>query len=405
MIDDVVVLGGGVQPFGQFPDLELKDLSRNAIWAAIRDSGIDPRRIQVGYVANCFHGFFTGQDDAVAPIAFRYAGLSGFPIMHVEGGGASGTVAVHEAVMAVASGEYDVAIAVGVEKLYVPGDPAKSIAAIATSGEKTIAVELGLTWIAELTMGAHRLMERHGWTAEDFALVAEKNRYHASLNPNAELQTPISVQEILAARTVAHPLTRPMCAGAAVDGAAAVILCNRKVAKKLGDGRPLPSFAAVSMLGAPHRSAAEMASLPGMLSMNESPQTFAAAYERAGIGPEDLELVQLHDAVAPEEMLGYQVIGLAKPGEEADLLRSGATRIGGRVPVNSDGGLIARGHPIAASGVAQIVETAAQMQGRAGDRQVLHDGRPPRVAGVHNAGAQGGPSGGVAVSAALLLVV
>lgn len=398
-----MILGGGVQPFGQFPDLEMKDLARNAIWAAIHDTLIDPRRIGVGYVANCFYGFFTGQDDAIAPIVFRNAGLGGFPIMHVEGGGASGTVAVHEAVMAVASGEYDVALAVGVEKLYVPGDPALSISAIATSGEKTTAVEMGLTWIADLTMGARRLMDRHGWTAEDFARVAEKNRYHGSLNPAAELQTPISVEEILAARVVAHPLTRPMCAGAAVDGAAAVIVCRRELAPTLGDGRPTPGFAAVSLVGAPHRNSSQLDSLPGMLSMDEAPRAFAAAYERGGLGPADLELVQLHDAVAPEELLGYQVIGLSDPGDEAALLRSGATRIGGRVPVNTDGGLIARGHPIAASGVAQVVETAHQMQGRAGARQVLHDGRPPRVAAIQNAGAQGGPSGGVAVSAALLL--
>jgi acetyl-CoA acetyltransferase len=137
--------------------------------------------------------------------------------------------------------------------------------------------------------------------------------------------------------------------------------------------------------------------------MDEAARAFALAYERAGVGPEDLDLIQVHDAIAPEEMLAYQVIGLCAPGREAELLHSGATRLGGRVPVNTDGGLLARGHPIAASGVAQVVETVRQLRGTAGLRQVEYDGRRPRVGAIQNAGAQGGPAGGVAVSAAFLL--
>jgi acetyl-CoA acetyltransferase len=141
-----------------------------------------------------------------------------------------------------------------------------------------------------------------------------------------------------------------------------------------------------------------------MLSMNEAPVAFAAAYEQAGLGPRDVELAFVHDAIAPEELLSYQVLGLCDAGEEASLLRSGATRLDGRVPVNTDGGLIARGHPIAATAFAQIHEAVIQLRGRAGKRQAYPaDGRPPRVAALQNAGAQGGPGGGVAVSSALLL--
>jgi acetyl-CoA acetyltransferase len=140
-----------------------------------------------------------------------------------------------------------------------------------------------------------------------------------------------------------------------------------------------------------------------MLSMDEAGRAFGLAYERAGIGPEDLNLVQVHDSIAPEEMLSYQMLGLCKPGEEGPLLRSGATRIGGRIPVNTDGGLLARGHPIAASGVAQIVESVNQLRGEAGARQVWTNNLAPSVAAVQNAGAQGGPSGGTAVSAAFIL--
>jgi acetyl-CoA acetyltransferase len=141
-----------------------------------------------------------------------------------------------------------------------------------------------------------------------------------------------------------------------------------------------------------------------MLSMDEAGRAFSLAYERAALGPEDLGLLQVHDAIAPEELLSYQMIGLCEPGGEAELLQSGATRIGGRIPVNTDGGLLARGHPIAASGVAQIVESVRQLRGEAGKRQIRDsDDKLPRVAGVQNAGAQGGPSGSTAVSAAIIL--
>jgi acetyl-CoA acetyltransferase len=246
-------------------------------------------------------------------------------------------------------------------------------------------------------------MARYGWTAEDFALVAEKNRRHGALNPLAELRLPTTAAEILAARVVADPLTRPMCTGAAVDGAAAAIVCTRQTARRYATG-PLPKVAAMSLTGAGYVPPAEVDTLPGMLSMNEAPRAFAAAYERAGLGPADLELVQVHDAVAPEELLAYQVIGLCDPGDEPALLRSGATALGGRVPFNTSGGLLARGHVIPVTGIAQIYEIIVQLRGAAGDRQVRHDGgRPPRVGAVQNAGAQGGPKlGGVAVSAALI---
>lgn len=402
MRDDVVVVGIGMLPFGKYPQRTISDLSRDAIWAAIHDAGVDPKAIDAGWVANCYHGFFTGQVDAIAPLVFRYAGLGGFPMMHVSGGSGAGIVAFHDAVLGVAAEQYRLALVVGVEKQYVPGDPARSISAIATSGEQRVALEMGLTWVGDLGMGARRLMRRYGWTAEDFALVTEKNRRHGSLNPLAELQEPISAAEVLAARVVAEPLTRPMCASAAVDGAAALLVCTAATARRLVGGAP-PRLAAMALRGGRYVRNGEDDTLPGMISMNDAPEAFAEAYERAGAGPGDLEFVQIHDAVAPEELLAYQVLGLAAPGEEPALLRSGATALGGRIPVNTDGGLLARGHAIPVSGVAQIHETIVQLRGHAGARQVQRNGALPRLAAVQNAGAQGGPKlGGVAVSAALL---
>jgi acetyl-CoA acetyltransferase len=400
---DAYVVGVGLHPFGKFPDKSMPQLARDAIWGAIVDSDIDPSLIDVAYVANCYHGFFTGQSDSIAPIVIGNAGLSGFPMIHVVGGGAAGSIAFHEAVLAVQSGQYELALAVGVEKLYVPGNPSISISAIATSGEKSIATEMGLTWIGGLTMSTRRLMKEFGWSREDFALVAEKNRDNASRNSEAELQERISVDEVLKSRLVAYPLTRPMCASAAVDGAAAVLVSNGKVPVRRSKN---PKLRSMELVGGQYISNRAVDNRPGMLSMDEAARAFKRVYERGSIGPNDLELLQVHDSIAPEELLAYQVLGLCEPGEESALLKSGATRIGGRIPVNSDGGLIARGHPIAASGVAQIVESVRQLRGEAGARQVVTSrGRTPKVAAVQNAGAQGGPSGGVAVSAGFLLAI
>jgi acetyl-CoA acyltransferase len=400
---DVHVVGVGMHPFGRFSEKTVPELARDAIWAALRDAGADAHSPEIAFVANCYLGFFTGQHDAVAPIVIGRSGLAGMPMVHVEGGGAAGSVAFHQAVLAVKSGEYRTALAVGVEKLYVPNDPSISITAIATSGEASVATNMGLTWVGDLTMSARRLMDLYGWTADDFALVASKNREHAALNAEAELRERISPEEVLAGRVVAAPLTRPMCAGAAVDGAAAVLVSDGDFARRLGNGKH-PYVAGMGVVGGRYVSNRVPDPRPGMLSMDEADRAFALAYERAGLGPDDLELIQVHDSVAPEELLAYRMLGLCGAGDEPKLLRSGATRLDGRVPVNTDGGLIGRGHPIAASGVAQVVETVRQLRGSAGARQVVGpNGRYPRVGAMQNAGAQGGPSGGVAVSAAFLL--
>jgi acetyl-CoA acetyltransferase len=249
-------------------------------------------------------------------------------------------------------------------------------------------------------------MQRHGWTRHDFALVAAKNRRNGSLNPLAELQEALTEEEVLASRMVADPLTRAMCASAAVDGAAAAIVCTRSTAEQLLEksSSPLVRVAGLGLAGAAYVSNRREDTRPGMLSMNEAPVAFARAYEQAGLGPKDVDLAFVHDAIAPEELLSYQVLGLCAPGGEAGLLRSGATRLDGRVPVNTDGGLIARGHPIAATAFAQIHEAVTQLRGRAGKRQAYpRSGKPPRLAALQNAGGQGGPGGGTAISSALLL--
>ncbi|MGE0861105.1 MAG: thiolase family protein [Gammaproteobacteria bacterium] len=400
-MDEVVVIGVGMHRFGEHPHLRLPDLARVAVWAAIEDAGIDARAIDIAYVANCYAGVITGQSDAVAPAVLGYTGLSGLPMIHVSGGTSAATAAFHEAVMAVGSGQYRIGLALGVEKQFVPGNPARSISAINTSLEKVVAMDLGMTPLAELAMGLRRLMDGRGWTRADFARVTAKNRWHASMNPLAEVQQPISEAEVLAAPEVAWPLTRPMCASAGVDGAAAALVCTRRTARELG-ATAGPRVAAMHLRSTPYLRNDAPVRRTGVPSMDDVAEVFATVYSRAGVGPHDLELLQIHDAVAPEELLAYEVMGLCAPGEEAALLASGATRLGGRIPTGTDGGLLARGHPVGVTGLAQIHETVVQMRGRAGPRQAWHDGRPPRIAAVQNAGARGGAANGVPVCAGLI---
>lgn len=402
---EVAVIGVGMHKFGQFPDESFKDLARVAIWNALRDASVDPKAINIAYVGNCYIGILFGQESARAAVIVRNAGLGGIPMIHVESGTASASIAFHEAVTAVASGLYDVALAVGVEKLYFPGDPAKSMAAISTSAEKDVATDMGLSFVGELAMAIERLMKKWGWTQQHLAKVTAKNRYNASLNPYAEVQAPISVEEVLKARLVAYPLTRPMCCSAAVDGAAAAIVCAKDIAKRF-TSKPLVTVGAIHYKGGRFVPPQEVDSEPGMVSMDMTPHVFKVLYEKAGVGPGDIEVAQCHDAMAPEELLAYQVMGFCKPGEEGRMVDEEQTSLKGRIPVNTDGGLAARGNPIGATGLAQVAEIVWQLRGEAGARQIPgRSGKGPKLGAIQNAGGgPAGPAGGaVGVSVGMIL--
>ena len=400
----VAIVGVGMTPFGQLPDRSLVDLSRAAIWDAIEDAGVDPRRIDIAYVGNCYAGILQDQESARAVTIVRNAGLGGMAMTHVESGTTSATMALHGAYLAVGSGEYDLALAVGVEKLYIPGDVNRSIAAISTSLERFIGDDLGLTPLAQLWMEVERTMDRYGWTIEDVARVAEKSHRHASLNPRAESRTAYTLQEILEARRIFGPITRPMCASAAIDGAAAAILCSEELARSIA-ARTV-RIDAFATTGGRWMDAEETLRRPTVNSMTLTADVFAKAYEKAGLGPEDLDLLETHDAMAAEELVAYEAVGLCAPGDGAALVRAGRTALGGDIPCNPDGGMLARGHPVGASGLAQVCEAVWQLRGDAGARQIRHEGdRLPRVAGIQNVGAQAfSGGGGVGSSVAVLLV-
>jgi acetyl-CoA acetyltransferase len=401
-MEPVYLLSVGMTPFGQFPARSLDDLTRQALWEALDDASLSPRDLQIAYLGNSFAGMLQGQESARAVTILRRAGLDGIGMVHVETGSASSTMAMHAAWLAVGSGMYDIALAVGVEKLHIPGDPTRSIEAIASSSERFVTEEMGLTAMADIWMGIQHNMERYGWTRRDLARVAAKSLHNASVNPRAEVRQALGVEEILAARRIVGEITRPMCASASVDGASAAILCSERVAHRYTGDRIKVSAMAVT--GARWMSEAEREASPQLLTMDQVPEVFAAAYEQASIGPAEIELAQCHDAIAAEELIAYQAMGFCAPGEGPRLVADGVTAVGGAIPTNTDGGLVGRGHPIGATGLAQVCEAFWQMKERAGARQVRHAGRAPRTAAIQNAGAQAITGGsGVGVNVAMIL--
>ena len=366
------VVGVGMHPFGKFLDKSLKELTKVAVWNAIHDAGIDPKSIEAAYFGNAQAGLITGQEAIRGQVMLRHAGFEGIPIVNVEGACASAAIAVREAMIAIRAGMYQVVLAVGAEKMYLDDTP-KSIAAMSTNADVELMGGLGFQFTASYAMSLRTYMQKYGWTQEQFAKVASKNKYNGSLNPYAQYQKPMSVQEILDSRIIAWPLTLYMCSTMA-DGAAAAIICSEEFARK---ARKDPIKIAASAL----RS--------GEVTGEDDGQKHVAhdAYEMAGLGPEAIEIAEVHDAMAPGEMFRIAKLGLCPPEDVGKRVEEEYFSLSGKLPVNTSGGLAARGHPIGATGLAQIAELVWQMRGEAGPRQVKGRRSPhPRVALAQNSG-------------------
>lgn len=379
-MNDVVIAGTGMTRFGKFPEASIRTMAEEAVSGALADAGLSAADVGMVFFSNAVAGIITGQEMIRGQVALRHTGLLGKPIVNVENACASASTAFHLAVMAVASGSVDVALAVGSEKLTHP-DKARSFAAIGTAVDLFQIDELK-RWTRDEAAGSalpidaeeddskrsffmdvyaantRAYMKRSGATVEDFAEVAVKSHAHAALNPYAQYRSQVTVEEVLAGRTVAHPLTLLMCSPIG-DGAAAVVVCSAERARR-GGIDPVQVRASVLVSGTDHGP-----DEPGSVV-----RASALAFDRAGIGPEDLDVIELHDAAAPAELMTYEELGLCRPGGGPALLRSGATRLGGRHVVNPSGGLLSKGHPIGATGCAQLVELADQLRGRCGERQV-----------------------------------
>ncbi|MEB2345530.1 MAG: thiolase family protein [Deltaproteobacteria bacterium] len=390
---DACLAGLGMTRFGKHLETGLKALGAEAVREALADAGIAPGQLQAAFVGNAAAGLITGQESIRGQVILRGMGLGRLPVVNVENACASGSTALHQACVMVSAGVYDVVLALGVEKLYHP-DKKRSFSAFsgAVDVEALAAILAGLQKSAQqggaseaasgagekrsmfmdiYALAARAHMARYGTTKEQFAAVAAKNSHHGSLNPRAQFRDELSVADVLAAPVVAEPLTRPMCSPIG-DGAAAVVVVSPRRARALGIRKPVRVAATVLCSGWDHGG-----DEPGTVEV-----CAAEAYEQAGVGPQDLHVVEVHDASAPAEILAYESLGLCPAGEGGKLVESGATRLGGRVPVNPSGGLLRKGHPVGASGVAQIVELAEQLQGRSGARQV----EGARVALAQNGG-------------------
>jgi acetyl-CoA acyltransferase len=353
----VVVAGHAVGPFGRHEGQTLADLARPVVAAALSGAGRAPGEVQAAFVGNAFGGALAGQESILGQIVLAPCGIAGPPVHTVKNACSSGADAVHLAWAAVAYGQYECVLALGVEKLH-HAEKGRAFAALATATDRPPAGEGRSVFMDVNAARAVAYMARTGATARHFALTAAKNRAHAAANPNAALRQPISAADVLADRIVVPPLTRAMCGGLA-DGAAAVLLVSEGFARRHGIAGPrLAASAVVSGVpgGSPAGSATRRAGM--------------AAYEAAGIAPAEISLAEVHDPTAPQEMLDIEELDLAPPGGAVALVEAGATALGGARPVNVSGGLVARGHPVGATGVAQIAELAAQLQGRAGPRQV-----------------------------------
>ena len=373
---EVAIIGVGAHPTGQFTDKPLKDLAYTAIWGALDDAGVTPADIEVAYVGNSLGGLLTGQEGVRGQVVLQHSGITGIPVVNVENACASAATALRGAWLEVASGAADVAIAVGVEKMFV-GDTARSISALSSVSELDLS-QLGMQFTTSYAIhpkiNLKAKMREYGWTRADFAKPAVKNSFNGSLNPLAQHRKPLSLDEVVASRIVVDPLTLFMCASIS-DGAAAAVLCSADMAARFTRKRPIRIASCVLRSG--------LYRLPDDDRPDSATIAAQAAYEQADIGPQELQAIELHDAMAPAELMLYERLGLCAPGEGPRLIDDGTTTLRGRVPVNPSGGLCSRGHPVGATGLLQIAELVWQMRGEAGARQIE---KPPKVTMAQNQG-------------------
>lgn len=359
---DVVIVGIGMTKFGRRPGTGIRALAVQAASAALADAGIDATIVGRVFFGNAVAGTIIHQDMVKGQVAFRHTQLAHVPIINVENACASGSNALMLAYEAVASGIVDVALAVGAEQLS-HAEKERTFTALrgAMDIEEIGEVDLHLHPEASAALmegyaaEGRELMRDHGVEMADFARVAVKNRSHAVHNPLAHFQTPLTLEEVLSARQIAPGLTLTMCSPV-TDGGAAVVVCSADFAARHGHSGPRILACAMA---------------PGT-GKGSTPVADAArkAYERAGLGIDDIDVVELHDAAAPAELLQYADLGISGLGEGHLAVRRGETSLGGRIPVNVSGGLMSRGHPLGATGCAQIVELCTQLRGLAAGRQV-----------------------------------
>ena len=353
----VLVAGVGLTEFGKFPERTIGQLGAAAALAALDDAGLKAADVQVAYAGHARTGRMHGRENGVGQLALWEAGIRDIPITGVGNFCASGSTAFREAAIAVMSGLYDVALALGVEKLSTRAEKGRPL----TSDGMELEGELGFTPPAFFALAGQRYMAATGATRETFAQVAVKNRAHAEHNPIAQYRKPVTVDQVLSAPLIADPLTKlSMCPTG--DGAAAAILVSEAGARRLGSSR-MVRMLATSLVSGGYRPA-------DLASFDIDVRCAKGAYEMAGIDPSEVDVAEVHDACTVTEVMHYEDLLLCERGGGPRMIADKETWLGGRIPVSTSGGLMSRGHPLGATGLAQIAEIVIQLRGEAGPRQV-----------------------------------
>jgi acetyl-CoA C-acetyltransferase len=372
-VDDVAIIGVGLHPFGRFGPKSAIDMGADAIRAALGDAGAQWKDIQFAFGGS----FEVDNPDAVT----GRLGLTGIPFMDVYNGCATAATALQLTADAIRSGQYDIGVAVGMDK----HEPGAFTADPVDYGAPPWYGEIGHFLTTKFfAMKINRYMYDHGISHETLGRVAAKNYRNGVLNPNAFRRKPIAAEDIVASRMLNYPLTQYMFC-APDEGAAAVVLCKADLASKYTSK---PVYLKATTLRTRRFGAFEVHASWAAVEQDHAPTVYAskAAYEAAGIGPEDVDVIQLQDTDAGAEVIHMAENGFCADGEQEKLIADGATEITGPMPVNTDGGLIANGEPIGASGLRQVHELVHQLRGTAGERQV---GGTPRVGYAQLYGAPG----------------
>jgi acetyl-CoA acyltransferase len=378
----VAIIGVGMTPLGKHLDKRVRDLAAEAVTAALQDAGIGKERVESAWFCNTRQGALEGQHGVRGQASLRAYGFESIPIFNTDNACASSSSGVLQAYAAVKAGLYEVALVVGAEKMNYPDNRTGMFEAFKGSWDRLLADEhlerllaggAGVTPPEGLEEAAERSvfmdiyaaqarfhMKTFGTTERQIAAVAAKNHTHSVLNPFAQYRFPMTVDEVLKDRMVAWPITRAMCAPMS-DGACAIIIAAEGAARRLAGKR------AVWIRGIGASSSSERT-----IEQYDRHLTRVAAqacFERAGVGPDDISIAELHDASAIAEILHSENVGFCAYGEGGALVESGATKLGGRLPINVSGGLLSKGHPIGATGAIQVHDLVVQLRGEAGERQ------------------------------------
>ena len=399
---DVFVAGAGMTRFGKYLDRNMKSIADEAVTNALAHSGFTKQDIRLATVGNAYQGLVTGQESIRGQVVLRAMGIGDIPVINVENACCSSATAFQTAWLHVASGLHDAALVLGMEKMYME-DREKRLKLFSSSADVEV-IEMfvkamkadaerkrreaeargekpddgekktkksGSAFMDLYATATRMHMDKYGLTQRQLAIVSAKNHTNSKNNPYAQYQTPYTVDEILAAPLVAYPLTQPMCSPVG-DGAAAILLCSADVVKKKGIEKPVKILATVVGGGMDR----------GFDDPDLTERLAHRAYEIAGVGPEDIDVAEVHDASAFGEVVQTEGLGFCAKGEGGIFAEQGHSALGGRLPVNPSGGLESKGHPVGATGAAQIVELVWQLRGEATGRQVEN----ARIALAENGG-------------------